>query len=78
MSRLRTHGSNELFCFQISGREMFEFNPDMVQAEMDGEDDGGAAFDLSAFKKTDDDDELEEGQEVKHCFYKIFLLALYM
>ena len=39
----------------VSGREMFEFNPDMVGVDTaDGDD--GENFDLSQFKSKDDDE----------------------
>lgn len=40
----------------ISGREMFEFNPDLIMNEMDDED-GGGDLDLSKFKREDDGDD---------------------
>ena len=46
---------NTLFTpLQISGREMFEFNPDMVMA-----DDDEADVDMSLYKQEDDE---EDGQ----------------
>lgn len=43
----------------ISGREMFEFNPDLVANEMEGEE-GGADIDLSAFKREDEDEQEDQ------------------
>jgi hypothetical protein len=45
-----------MVCLQVSGRDLFEFNPDLVVESMDGEE-GDADFDLSAYKREDDDDD---------------------
>lgn len=61
-----------LICFQVSGREVFEFRPELV------DDDDAEADDTKYAKEDDDDDDDEVVQEVRTLSCSCVALALMM
>ena len=50
---------------QISGREMFQFDPSLVDTEDGGDEEGDGALDLGALDRTPEDGEEDEEEQVQ-------------